>query len=235
MTRARAWWIGGLVLFAVGLTIRLVLVANRPEPPEPPGPPVNANTTLLEAPPAPDVQRPGQVRASVVSVRGRIDGAGFVLDDSGHVLTGHHVVDGAPAVTVTGPDGGEVTAEVVGSDAASNVAVLRIAAPLPPLPLGRSADVRVGDAVTAVGSPSGAVVTGIVTAVGREMRIDGVLRQVLQTDAAVGEGNSGGPLVNGKGEVIGVNTALTTADGAVGLGFAIPIDVAAAAAERIIG
>ena len=233
MNRMLAWWIGGLVLFAVGLTIRLVLVANRPEPPPPPldALPTELTSAVRASPPEDPAQLVEQVRRGVVAVHGRADGAGFVLDDNGHVLTNHHLLAGAPAVTVTTPDGRQVPAEIVGSDAATDVAVLRIEPVLPPLTLGRSADVRVGDAVTAVGSPSGTVATGIVSALDRQVPIGGANVPVLQTDAAIGDGNSGGPLVNGSGEVIG----LTTVGGVTGLGFAIPVDIAAAAAERIIG
>jgi S1-C subfamily serine protease len=97
-----AWWIGGLVLFAVGLTIRLVLVANRPEPPAPPDLSLTETSSVVRAaPPEDTAQMVERVLRGVVAVHGRADGAGFVLDDRGHVLTTRQLVDGAPAVTVT--------------------------------------------------------------------------------------------------------------------------------------
>ena len=183
-----------------------------------------------------------QVRHGVVSVRaGRSSGTGFVIDRDWHVLTNHHIVESASTVSVTAPDGSQVPAEVVGSDPDSDLAVLRID-PVPSLvalPLGDSAGVRVGEQVLAVGSPlglSGTVTSGIVSAVDRRVRIGGERQAALQTDASINPGNSGGPLVNSRGEVIGVNTAIATFDGggSIGIGFAIPIDRAADVAARII-
>jgi putative serine protease PepD len=184
-----------------------------------------------------------QVRQGVVSVRaGRAVGTGFVIDRNWHVLTNHHIIESASTVSVTAPDGSRVVAEVVGSDPESDLAVLRID-PVPSLAalaLGNSAGVRVGEQVLAVGSPlglSGTVTSGIVSAVDRRVRIGGERQAALQTDASINPGNSGGPLVNARGEVIGVNTAIATFEGggSIGIGFAIPIDRAAAVAARIIG
>jgi putative serine protease PepD len=187
-----------------------------------------------------------QVRAGVVSVQaprgGRTaTGSGFVIDDRVHIITNNHIVTGATSVSVTGADGRRRDARVVGTDPSNDVAVLRIDPDpdLHPLVLGRSGDVRVGEQVLAIGSPlglSGTVTSGIVSAVDRQARIGSGQQTAVQTDASINPGNSGGPLVNSRGEVIGVNTAIATYEGggSIGIGFAIPIDRAASVAERII-
>jgi putative serine protease PepD len=186
-----------------------------------------------------------RVLPSVVSVQGRIgSGSGFVIDNSGHILTNAHVITGGGDVAVVtrrGPPALQAT--VVGMDAANDLAVLRVdpTASLRPLALGRSSAVAVGDPVLAVGSPlglSGTVTAGIVSALDREVRIGrtGRTLRALQTDAPINRGNSGGPLVNARGEVIGVNTLNATegSGGSIGIGFAIPIDRAADVAQRLI-
>lgn len=184
-----------------------------------------------------------QVRQGVVSVRaGSASGTGFLIDDQWHVLTNNHILEaGAAAVFVTGPDGRRLAADVVGADPENDLAVLRVedGAALRALTLGSSAGVRVGEQVLAVGSPlglSGTVTSGIVSAVDRSVRIGGSRQSALQTDASINPGNSGGPLVNARGEVIGVNTAIATFEGggSIGIGFAIPIDRAASVAQEII-
>jgi putative serine protease PepD len=189
-----------------------------------------------------------RVLPGVVSVRvggsGRTaTGSGFVLDDEQHIITNAHVVAGGGTVTVVGRDGRSRPAELVGSDPQTDIAVLRVspAGALRPLALGRSADVRVGEQVLAVGSPlglSGTVTAGIVSALDRRVRLgeDGGRQSALQTDASINPGNSGGPLVNARGEVIGVNTAIARLEGGgnIGIGFAIPIDRAEQAASRLI-
>ncbi|GAA3959550.1 hypothetical protein GCM10023085_47460 [Actinomadura viridis] len=192
-----------------------------------------------------------RVQPSVVSVEvrsgtGRGTGSGFVIDRSGHVLTNAHVVEGAGQVDVVLADRRRLTARVLGTDPAQDLAVLSIGPSDSPAPLtfGRSADVRVGDPVMALGSPlglAGTVTGGIVSALDREVRLgDGERRTALQTDASINPGNSGGPLVNTRGEVIGVNTAIATLSrgggggGSIGIGFAIPVDRAVDGAERII-
>ncbi|GGV06745.1 hypothetical protein GCM10010182_26840 [Actinomadura cremea] len=189
-----------------------------------------------------------RVLPSVVSVevragRGRSGGSGFVIDGAGHVLTNAHVVDGGGEVTVVLPDRRRLSARVVGSDTANDLAVLAVPAAdaPPPLTFGRSADARVGDPVLAVGSPlglAGTVTAGVVSAPRREVRLGPRERQLaLQTDASINPGNSGGPLVNARGEVIGVNTAIATVSGggSIGIGFAIPADRAVDGVRRIIG
>ncbi|GIF66507.1 hypothetical protein Ais01nite_45420 [Asanoa ishikariensis] len=178
----------------------------------------------------------------VVSVRaGTSGGSGFVTNQSGHVITNNHVVAGASTVSVVGADGRRRTAEVIGRDPGNDIAVLRVATPagLRPLAFAAAAP-RVGEPVLAVGSPlglSGTVTAGIVSALDRQVRLGaGVRRTAIQTDASINPGNSGGPLVNARGEVVGVNTAIATLEGggSIGIGFAIPVEQARAAAQRII-
>jgi len=137
-----------------------------------------------------------------------------------------------------------VSAEVVGSDAANDIAVVRVrdSGALPPAAIGRSADLEIGEGVLAVGSPlglQGTVTGGLVSAVDREARLGGsAMQRVIQTDAPINPGRSGGPLVNLDGEVVGVNTDIATlsrGSGSIGIGFAVPIDRAMTAAQRLIG
>ncbi|TMR02975.1 trypsin-like serine protease [Actinomadura soli] len=189
-----------------------------------------------------------RVRASVVSIEVRSGGAsgtgsGFVIDRQGHVLTNAHVVDGGGAVTVVLADRRRIQARVAGSDRALDLAVLAIPAGASPAPLafGRFSDVRVGDQVLALGSPlglQGTVTSGIVSALNRRVRIgQGGVGNALQTDASINPGNSGGPLVNTRGEVVGVNTAIATlmrdGGGSIGIGFAIPADRARDGARHL--
>ena len=190
------------------------------------------------------------VLPSVVSVQvrgpgGGGTGSGFVLDDRGHVLTNAHVVGRARQVQVAFADGRQATADVVGTDPGSDIAVLLVPQnPLPPpLRLGSSAALRVGDTVLAVGSPlglSGTVTAGIVSATDRDTRLGagGSRQPAVQTDASINPGNSGGPLVDATGRVVGVNTSIATlgtgSPGNIGIGFAIPVDRAAAVAEQLI-
>ncbi|MEU3192111.1 trypsin-like peptidase domain-containing protein [Streptomyces sp. NPDC006992] len=190
-------------------------------------------------------------------------GTGFVLDRRGHILTNHHVVEGvesaegADGVRVTFDSGQTATGEVVGGDAGYDLAVVRIShvSGLTPLPLGDSDAVRVGDPVIAFGAPfdlDGTVTTGIVSATERPITAGGgepggelSYVNALQTDAPMNPGNSGGPLVDARGRVVGVNSAIRGAGGApgpsggegggsVGLGFAIPVNQARRVAEELI-
>ncbi|WP_238163342.1 S1C family serine protease [Kribbella capetownensis] len=178
------------------------------------------------------------VLPGVVSVRaGRATGSGFAIDQQGHVVTNAHVVEGASDVSLVLSNGRRVDADVIGSDADNDLAVLQVstadAEGLRALTLGRSAQLRVGDPVLAVGSPlglEGTVTAGIVSAVDRQARFgdNGNRQSAIQTDAAINPGNSGGPLVNAAGQVVGVNTAIATLgagrSGNIGIGFAIPVD-----------
>ncbi|MGP4022531.1 S1C family serine protease [Actinomadura sp. 3N407] len=190
-----------------------------------------------------------RVQAAVVSIEvrsgtGRGTGSGFVIDRQGHVLTNAHVVEDGGQVTVVLADRRRVPARVTGSDRTLDLAVLSIPADQSPAPLtfGRFSDVRVGDPVLALGSPlglQGTITGGIVSALNREVRMGGGgVAQALQTDASINPGNSGGPLVNARGEVIGVNTAIATltrggSGGSIGIGFAIPADRAREGATRL--
>ncbi|MGP4029406.1 S1C family serine protease [Actinomadura sp. 3N407] len=192
-----------------------------------------------------------RVQASVVSIEvasgnARGTGSGFVIDRQGHVLTNAHVVEDGGRVTVVLADQRRVAARVVGFDTALDLAVVAIPARQSPAPLafGRFADVRVGDPVIALGSPlglQGTVTGGIVSALNRQVRLgEGGAGTAVQTDASINPGNSGGPLVNARGEVIGVNTAIATlmrgggGGGSIGIGFAIPADRARAGARRLL-
>ncbi|MBB5084234.1 S1C family serine protease [Nonomuraea endophytica] len=179
---------------------------------------------------------------SVVSIDvGRGGGSGFIVDGAGHIITNAHVVGEASTVSVVLNDGRRFSARVLGADQDEDLAVLEVAGVtgLAPATLGRSADLAVGDQVLAIGSPlglSGTVTSGIVSALDRQVRLGGTSRSAVQTDASINPGNSGGPLVNARGEVVGVNTAIASSRGGgnIGIGFAIPIDRAAPIAEQII-
>ena len=194
-------------------------------------------------------RRPGAARrglgAGAQRLRRRRSGSGFVFDDRGHIVTNNHVVGGGRRqrpVSVVGSDGRRLTAEVVGTDPGSDIAVLRVTptAALRPLDLADPSATRVGEPVLAVGSPlglSGTVTAGIVSALDRQVRLGGTARQTaVQTDASINPGNSGGPLVNARGEVVGVNTAIATLEGGgnIGIGFAVPIDRAQQVARNLI-
>ncbi|MGL5815951.1 MAG: S1C family serine protease [Phycicoccus sp.] len=184
------------------------------------------------------------VLPSVVQIRaGRASGSGFVLDDRGHVMTNHHVVEGASRVSLQLAGGRTVPATVIGSSEADDIAVLRAdPGALTPARVGQSSALQIGQPVIAVGSPlglQGTVTAGIVSAVDREASLGGQGSQrVIQTDASINPGNSGGPLVNLDGQVVGVNTAIATVSGRssgnIGIGFAVPIDRAVDVAERVI-
>jgi serine protease Do len=157
-------------------------------------------------------------------------GSGFIIDPSGFIVTNHHVVDGAKTVEVTLADGRRFTAQVVGSDAETDIALLKIEATgLPAVPLGSSAGLRVAEPVMAIGNPFGldhTVTVGIVSATGRFIG-QGRYDDFIQTDAAINPGNSGGPLINTRGEAVGINSAIFSRGGGFqGIGFAIPVDLA---------
>lgn len=190
---------------------------------------------------------PSVVRVDVRGIgAGEVEGAigssgnasGVLFDDEGHVVTNHHVVDGATSITVTFVDRTTATATLVGSDPANDVAVLRVADPpdLPPISLADPGVLQVGQLAVAVGSPyglDGSVTAGIISAVDRpvDLRVpDGQvvrLPGVVQTDAGVNPGNSGGPLVDAGGRMIGLNSAVLSGDLGAGVGFAVPSGIVA--------
>jgi S1-C subfamily serine protease len=158
-------------------------------------------------------------------------GSGFVYDDEGHIVTNQHVVDGVDTVSVRFWDGSTYDGTVVGSDPSTDLAVVKVDAPanvLQALSIGKSDDLTVGEPVVALGSPfglEGTVTSGIVSALHRQMTAPNnfTINDSIQTDAAINHGNSGGPLVNGAGEVVGVNAQIESeSGGSDGIGFAIP-------------
>jgi len=169
-------------------------------------------------------------------------GSGWVFDDAGHVVTNEHVVNGAAKVTVVFQDGTEVPARVVGTDPSTDVAVLELEEEheSAPLPLGSTSSLRLGDTVIAIGSPlglQGTVTAGIVSGLGRDIQapnqftIDGA----VQTDAALNHGNSGGPLLDASGRVVGMNAQIASETGAnSGIGYAIPVETVKQIADQLI-
>ncbi|MCD6480155.1 trypsin-like peptidase domain-containing protein [Candidatus Bathyarchaeota archaeon] len=172
----------------------------------------------------------------LISVRtpfGRGTGSGFVYDKEGRIITNNHVVEDAREIEVTFPDGTIAEAEIVGTDPYVDLAVIDVDVPeslLRPVKFGNSSQLLVGERVIAIGNPfglEGTMTVGVVSALGRQMRAPRgfVIVDVIQTDAAINPGNSGGPLLNMRGEVVGMNTAIVSGTGQfAGIGFAIPID-----------
>jgi S1-C subfamily serine protease len=250
----------GLVALLIGMVGGLVgrLTAEGSNPLTSP------DATLVQAEPARD-RPPGSVAEvsarvvpAVVSVEIRVGdsggtGSGVVIDGDGYVVTNNHVVSLAATnaeakLEVVFSDQRRVAGRVVGRDPKTDLAVVKVEVANPTVAaLGRSADLRVGDAVIAIGSPlglAGTVTTGIVSAVNRPVRLDGegtdtnAVIDAIQTDAAINPGNSGGALVDSGGAVVGINTAIRTLSdtggGSIGLGFAIPIDYATQIAQELI-
>src|SRR5438552_16739437 len=166
----------------------------------------------------------------VVRVPAESLGSGFIIHEDGYVVTNHHVIDRARHIAVELADGRKLDADLISSDAEADIAILKIASnkPLPPLALGDSSDLMIGEPVIAVGNPMGfshSVSTGIVSAIHRDLkdqREKVILKDVVQTDAAINPGNSGGPLLNAYGQVIGINTAIR--GDAQDSGFAIGVN-----------
>ena len=191
------------------------------------------------------------MQLNVKSSQGEGTGSGWVISSDGYIVTNNHVAGDAAkdGIEVAFPDGTKAAGTLVGANADYDLAVVKVEKTgLPALSLGSSGGLKVGDTTIAVGSPlglSGTVTSGIVSALDRPVTAGGegetAYINAIQTDAAINPGNSGGPLVNGSGEVIGVNSAIATMGGAaggqsgsIGLGFAIPIDTAKRIAEEII-
>ncbi|HEX2047537.1 MAG TPA: trypsin-like peptidase domain-containing protein [Acidimicrobiales bacterium] len=204
------------------------------------------------------VERPASNKADVVAIADRVrpaiaqlkvergrtgSGSGVLFRSDGHLLTNAHVVDGATSVAVVLSSGKELPARVIGSDAASDTAVVKIdGGPFPVAELGTTTDLKVGQEAIAIGSPLGltggpSVTVGIVSALHRTVRTRGgqSLADVVQTDAPIAPGSSGGALLDAGGRVIGITTAVAVTDtGAEGFGFATPIDTARNVAEQLI-
>ena len=162
-------------------------------------------------------------------------GSGFIVDSNGFILTNYHVIEGADRITVTLADGRVFRGTVVGADPAIDVALVRIpeASNLPTAPLGNSDDLRAGEWVCAIGNPLGyvhSVTVGVVSFIGRKL-FDPSLDDYIQTDAAINFGNSGGPLINARGEVVGINSAISSK--ASSIGFALPINQAVAVLPQL--
>ena len=171
-------------------------------------------------------------------------GSGFVIDKDGHIVTNYHVIEGADEVLVNFSQDDGVAAKVIGVDPSTDLALLKIQEhrrALTPLLLGDSSAVRVGDQVIAIGNPFGldrTVTAGIVSALQRQILSPSnfTIDKVIQTDAAINQGNSGGPLLNAEGDVIGVNTQIATAgsEGNVGIGFAVPVNTVKAVVGELL-
>ncbi len=174
-------------------------------------------------------------------------GSGFIWDDAGHVITNYHVIEGASEAIVRLSDGRDYQAALVGASPAHDIAVLRIGVGFkrpPPVPLGTSNDLRVGQKVFAIGNPFGldwTLTSGIVSALDRSLGgSDGTsssrsVEHLIQTDAAINPGNSGGPLLDSAGRLIGINTAIYSPSGAsAGIGFAVPVDTVARVVPQLI-
>jgi putative serine protease PepD len=209
---------------------------------------------------------PSVVSITVESGRGAAEGSGVILSDDGQILTNNHVVEAAgdgADITVTFSNGDNADARILGRDPATDLAVIQASdvSGLTPAELGNSADLHVGDTVLAIGSPlglTGSVTSGIVSALNRSITLGGssegspfgnqggsqttAVIDAIQTDAAINPGNSGGPLINARGQVIGINTAIASTagdmgggqSGNIGVGFAIPIDDARDVADQLI-
>jgi serine protease Do len=179
-------------------------------------------------------QIPGRGGLGAPTVTG--NGSGVVIDNQGHILTNNHVVSGAKTITVTLKDGRKVEAKIVGRDRYSDLAVLKIDAPgLVPAKLGASDKLRPGEWVLAIGSPLGfdhSVTLGIISAISRRVPDLNANVDFIQTDAAINPGNSGGPLVNLRGEVVGINTAISGRG--QNIGFAIPVNTVKQVSDSLI-
>lgn len=171
-------------------------------------------------------------------------GSGFVFDRQGHIITNAHVINNAKKVVVTFLDGSSYNAEIIGADQYTDISVVKVDVDsklLKPLPIGDSANLKVGEPIAAIGNPfglSGSMTAGIVSQLGRLLPTQGTgfsIPDVIQTDAAINPGNSGGPLLNMRGEVVGINTAIQSATGEfTGVGFAVPSQTVAKIVPSLI-
>ncbi len=184
-------------------------------------------------------QRPQQQQQRQRKILMPVQGSGFIVSEEGYILTNNHVVENAEDITVTLLDGREFQAKLVGTDASTEVAVIKIDAEnLHPLQLADSDELEVGEWVVAIGNPFGlshTVTAGIISAKGRNNIIDELEYQdFIQTDAAINPGNSGGPLITLDGKVVGINTAIIGPGGNIGIGLAIPANMAKFVYDRLV-
>lgn len=170
-------------------------------------------------------------------------GSGVIIDERGYIVTNNHIIEDARSLEVTLADGSKWRARLVGADPDNDLAVIKIDLPdrkLTVLSVGSSKDLKVGQKVLAIGNPFGlgqTLTTGVISSLGRSIRTGtgSIIRGVIQTDAAINPGNSGGPLLNSRGEMIGINTAIVSPTGAnVGIGFGIPVDTVTSIVPRLI-
>jgi len=247
--------IGGALL-GTGLTLAILgYVGVFEEPPPPTIPPAPTLTVPSPTSPPPtfgDTASVASVAARVIPSTVAVDvssflqggsGSGVVYGDSGYIVTNHHVVDGAGEIFVVFSDGARFSAEVVGSDPVTDIAVLLVGrGDLAPMPLGTANDLAIGEPAVAVGNPLGllggpTVTTGIVSALDRRLQMSFTeeLVGLIQTDAPIAPGSSGGALVDGSGRLIGITTAIAVSDvGPEGLGFAVPVEIATGVANDLI-
>ncbi len=187
---------------------------------------------------------PGVVRVNTQTNNGTGGvGSGFVFDKKGHIITNAHVIDDATKIVITFLDGRSYNAEIIGMDKYTDIGVIKVNADLKllhPLSLGDSSNLEVGEPITAIGNPfglSGSMTSGIISQMGRLLPSDSgySIPDVIQTDAAINPGNSGGPLLNMRGEIVGINTAIQSTTGEfTGVGFAIPSQTVAKIVPTLI-
>ncbi len=252
-------FVGGAIGAAIVIAIVAVLFVYPPESLKPEISPTNEppNNVIAEATPSSsnklslieifEKSEPGVVRVNVQrgeseDVRGGV-GSGFVFDKKGHIITNAHVVKNANKVVLTFLDGRSYNAEIIGVDEYTDLAVIKVNADLAllrPLLIGDSSNLKVGESITAIGNPfglSGSMTSGIVSQLGRLLPSGSgySIPDVIQTDAAINPGNSGGPLLNMRGEIVGINTAIQSATGEfTGVGFAIPSQTVAKIVPTLI-
>jgi S1-C subfamily serine protease len=253
-----AYWAGSRYGPRTVTSVSAVPRTPRPVTPVNAIPPLDsANTGVLDTAEAENVRIYKQAAPSVANILTRtveydfffnpvpVEGAGsgFLIDNDGHILTNYHVVQGAQTIQVTFGDHSTYKARFIGADPVNDIALIQIDAKgrrLAPLPLGDSRKLQVGQRVLAIGNPFGfqsTLTTGVVSALGRTVQTgeNTFIDDAIQTDAAINRGNSGGPLLDSRGEVIGINSAIYSPSGtAAGIGFAIPIATARRVAEDLI-
>ena len=251
-------FVGGAIGAAITIVIVAVLFVSPPESVKPDiivsnghGPSTVGETTPLYSKGLSLIEifeksEPGVVRVNVqrgeVSETGGV-GSGFVFDKQGHIITNEHVIDDAQKVVITFLDGRSYNADIIGTDEFTDLAVIKVNADLAllhPLTIGDSSNLKVGEQIAAIGNPfglSGSMTSGIVSQLGRLLPAGSgySIPDVIQTDAAINPGNSGGPLLNMRGEIVGINTAIQSATGEfTGVGFAIPSQTVAKIVPTLI-